>query len=179
MNLYNEIAPFVDYLISIRKLENYLSFDMQFPAKWSIPKSLLEEGNIVSFEINNQNFKGISFVSLIDDIQINNVLNKVTRVIKLNKEKELKEKLFKETIENLKSTFETNSLEKLQNLYFDFEEKTSLEIIENNEQFEPKSENVELVGEPEKEGRDRDPDIQESDNRRNKKTSKREFVPET
>jgi hypothetical protein len=35
----------------------------------------------------------------------------------------LKEKLFKEAVEQLKSTFEKNDLDKLKNLYFDFNEE--------------------------------------------------------
>jgi hypothetical protein len=48
-------------------------------------------------------------------------LTKIAKIIKLNKEKELKEKLFKQTIEQLKQTFEKTDLDKLQNLYFDFD----------------------------------------------------------
>jgi len=176
MSLYSEIQPFIEYLISIRKLENYLSFDLQLPSKWSIPKSMLDDGNVVSFDIANQNLKGISFVSKIEENQITNITGKILKVIKLNKEKELKEKLFKETIETLKSTFESNSLEKLQNLYFDFDEKTNLEIIENDEQYESRSEDVELVGDTEEEGRNGNPTIQEGSYKRNKKYQKREFV---
>jgi hypothetical protein len=40
----------------------------------------------------------------------------------LNKERELKERLFKQTVEQLKQTFEKTDLDKLQNLYFDFDE---------------------------------------------------------
>ena len=40
----------------------------------------------------------------------------------MNKERELKERLFKQTVEQLKQTFEKNDLDKLQNLYFDFDE---------------------------------------------------------
>ena len=40
----------------------------------------------------------------------------------MNKERELKEKLFKQTVEQLKQTFEKTDLDKLQNLYFDFDE---------------------------------------------------------
>ena len=35
----------------------------------------------------------------------------------------MKEKLFKEAVEQLKSTFEKNDLDKLKNLYFDFNEE--------------------------------------------------------
>ena len=63
MSFYKEIAPFVEYVHSIRKLKTYLSFDMLFPTKWSLPKSIIEEGQIVGFDSEDQNMKGISFVS--------------------------------------------------------------------------------------------------------------------
>ena len=122
MSLYKEVSPFVEYIHSIRKLKNYLSFDMLFPTKWSIPKTLVEEGQLVGFETDNQNFKGISFVAPINESEVSKTLTKVAKIIKLNKEKELKEKLFKQTVEQLKSTFEKTDLDKLKNLYFDFEE---------------------------------------------------------
>jgi hypothetical protein len=121
MSFYKELLPFVEYLHSIRKLQNYLSFDMVFPTKWSLPKSIVDEGQIVGFEAENQNMKGISFVSPIDDSEVSKTMTKISKVIKLNKEKELKERLFKETVERLKSTFEKTDLDKLQNLYFDFD----------------------------------------------------------
>jgi hypothetical protein len=133
MSFYKELSPFLEYIHSIRKLENYFSFDMVFPIKWSLPKSLLDENQIVGFELQNQNMKGISFVSSITDKDISTTLLKIAKVIKLNKEKEMKEKLFKETIDKLKQTFEKNDLDKLKNLYFEFgsEEEPTLNIDEN------------------------------------------------
>ena len=134
MSFYKELSPFVDYIHSIRKLKTYLSFDMVFPTKWAIPKTLIEEGQIVGFEAEDQNFKGISFVTQIADKDISNILIKIAKIIKLNKEKEFKEKLFKQTVEQLKQTFEKTDLDKLQNLYFDFDEgDTSLDIDEEEE----------------------------------------------
>jgi hypothetical protein len=96
---------------------------MVFPSKWSLPKSLVDEGQIVGFEAENQNLKGISFVSPIDDSEVSKNLIKIAKIIKLNKEKELKERLFKETVEQLKNTFEKTDLDKLKNLNFYFEEE--------------------------------------------------------
>jgi hypothetical protein len=121
MSFYKELVPFIDYIHSIRRLESYLSFDMKFPAKWSLPKSIVEEGQVVGFETDNQNLKGISFVSPIAEKDVSIILTKIGKVIKLNKEKELKEKLFKQTVEQLKQTFEKTDIDKLQSLYFDFE----------------------------------------------------------
>lgn len=122
MSLYKELAPFVENIHSIRKLKNYLSFDMVFPAKWSLPKSIVEEGQLVGFEVENQNTKGVSFVSPIDEAEVSKTLTKIAKIIKLNKEKELKERLFKQTVEQLKNTFEKTDLDKLKSLYFDFDE---------------------------------------------------------
>jgi len=146
MSFYKEIAPFIEYIHSIRKLKTYMSFDMVFPTKWVMPKSIIEEGETVAFQAENQNYKGVSFVAQIDESNISLVLTKIARVIKLNKEKELKERLFKQTVEQLKQTFEKTDLDKLQNLYFDFEEddEPNLEI---NEQDGHEPEDAELAGE--------------------------------
>lgn len=159
MSLYKELIPFAEYIQSIRKLKNYLSFDMVFPTKWSLPKSIVEEGQIVGFETENQNLKGISFVTLIDDAEMTKSLTRIAKIIKLNKEKELKERLFKETVEQLKTTFEKTDLDKLKNLYFDFEiddvPELDVEIDETNEEIDyeqdrEETDNTELVGEREK-----------------------------
>ena len=154
MSFYKELVPFIEYIHSIRKLKTYLSFDIVFPTKWAIPKSLVEEGQIVGFEAEDQNFKGISFVTPITDKDISNTLIKIAKIIKLNKEKEFKEKLFKQTVEQLKQTFEKTDLDKLQNLYFDFDEgDTTLDIeeeepnLELHEQHEPVTESHEDGGE--------------------------------
>jgi len=146
MSFYKEIAPFIEYIHSIRKLKTYMSFDMVFPTKWVMPKSIIEEGETVAFQAEDQNYKGVSFVAQIDESNISLVLTKIARVIKLNKEKELKERLFKQTVEQLKQTFEKTDLDKLQNLYFDFEEddEPNLEI---NEQDGHEPEDAELAGE--------------------------------
>jgi hypothetical protein len=145
MSFYKEIIPFIEYIHSIRKLKTYMSFDMVFPTKWTISKSIIDEGEIVAFQAEDQNYKGISFVAQIDESNISLALMKIAKIIKLNKERELKEKLFKQTVDQLKQTFEKTDLDKLQNLYFDFDEEPELEINEEQDGFQPKD--VELVGE--------------------------------
>ena len=112
--------------------------------KWSLPKSIADEGQIVLFDSGDQNLKGISFVSQINEIEISNTLQKIGKIIKLNKERELKEKLFKKTIEELKQTFEKNDLDKLQNLYFDFD-LGDIETELEDEQDGQESDDVELA----------------------------------
>lgn len=121
MNFYQNITPFVDYLFSIRKLKDYLSIDLLFPSKWTLPKSIVETMETVPFNSENTDSKGISFVCQFEEQSITITISKIVKIIKLNKEKELKEVLFKETIDQLKKTFEKNDLETLKKLYFDFE----------------------------------------------------------
>jgi len=135
MSFYKELVPFVQYIHSVRKLENYLSFDMAFPTKWSIPKSIIDEGQVIGFNLDDQNLKGVTFVAQINESDVSLILTKIAKIIKLNKERELKEQLFKQTIDQLKQTFEKNDLDKLQNLYFDFEtDAPNLELDEQNGQ---------------------------------------------
>ena len=152
MSFYKEIVPFIEYVHSIRRLESYLSFDMKFPSKWSIPKSIVEEGQVVGFEVEDQNSKGITFVCPIAEKDMSLTLVKIGKVIKLNKERELKERLFKQTVEQLKQTFEKTDLDKLQNLYFDFDEgdldtnlNTEIETELEDEQDGQESADVELA----------------------------------
>jgi len=150
MSFYKELVPFVQYIHSIRKLESYLSFDMAFPTKWSLPKSIIDEGQVIAFNLEDSNLKGVSFVAQINENDVSVMLTKIAKIIKLNKERELKEQLFKQTIDQLKQTFEKNDLDKLQNLYFDFEtDAPNLELDEQNGQ---ESATIELADEREEEG---------------------------
>jgi hypothetical protein len=151
MSFYKEIVPFVEYIHSIRKLESYLSFDMKFPTKWSIPKSIVDEGQVIGFEVEDPNMKGITFISPIGEKEVSTIIVKIGKIIKLNKERELKERLFKQTVEQLKQTFEKTDLDKLQNLYFDFDVEDELdtdlesEIDLDDEQDGQESTATELV----------------------------------
>ena len=151
MSFYKEIAPFVEYIHSIRKLESYLSFDMKFQTKLSIPKSIVDEGQVVGFEVDDQNMKGVTFICPIGEKEVSSTIVKIGKIIKLNQERELKERLFKQTVEQLKHTFEKTDLDKLQNLYFDFDVEDELdteldtEIEIENEQDGQGSTVTELV----------------------------------
>jgi hypothetical protein len=151
MSFYKEIAPFVEYIHSIRKLGSYLSFDMKFQTKWSIPKSIVDEGQVVGFEVDDPNMKGVTFICPIGEKEVSSIIVKIGKIIKLNQERELKERLFKQTVEQLKHTFEKTDLDKLQNLYFDFDVEDELdteldtEIEIENEQDGQGSTVTELV----------------------------------
>lgn len=144
MNFYKEILPFIDYIHSIRKLKTYLSFDVKFPSKWSIPKTYAEEGQLITFESDDVELKGVSFVTPFVEDEVAKTLLKISKVIKLNKEREIKEVLFKQKVDELKKTFEKTDLERLQKLYFDFEKvEVNLNEDESNNEEPPTFELVE------------------------------------
>jgi hypothetical protein len=149
MSIYKELLPYIDYIHSIRKLENYLSFDMKFPVKWVMIKSVMEESQIVPFDVGIENLKGLSFVSKIDETEIDLCLSRIQKVIKVNKEKEIKERLFKDTVDRLKSTFEKTDLDKLQKLYFDFENDYDENSLEDDTE---ETTNLELAGQGDAKG---------------------------
>jgi hypothetical protein len=176
MKFYQEILPFIDYLHSIRKLKEYLIFDIKFSSKWIIPKSLSDDSNLVPFETDNNELRGVSFVSSINEIDVDNTILKIEKIIKINKERELKERLFKEYVDKLKNTFENNTFDKLKNLSFEFEEETIK--LENHESVD-ESENVELVKPREEERRSTGTDVQKSVDKRNNGIKKRTVISET
>lgn len=126
MSLYKEIENIVDYCSSIRKLKTYLSFDMVFPATWTVLKSQVDETKTV-FNKSDDKGKNISFVSEINEESISETISKIETVINYNKEKEEKERLFKEKVNELKNLFEKGGLEDLKNLKFDVDDIPKLE----------------------------------------------------
>lgn len=126
MSLFKEIENIVDYCSSIRKLKTYLSFDMMFPATWTVLKSQVDETKTV-FNKSDDKGKNISFVSEIDEESISETISNIEKVIFYNKEKEEKERLFKEKVNELKNLFEKGGLEDLKNLKFDVDDIPKLE----------------------------------------------------
>ena len=126
MSLYKEIENIVEYCSSIRKLKTYLSFDMIFPSNWTVLKSQVDETKTV-FNKSDEKGKNISFVSEINEESISETISNIETVINYNKEKEEKERLFKEKVNELKNLFEKGGLEDLKNLKFDVDDIPKLE----------------------------------------------------
>lgn len=126
MSLYKEIESIIEYTISIRKLEKYLSFDLVFPSTWSVLKSQVDESKTV-FQKNDDKGKTISFLSEMDESSVTDTLNKIQNIISYNKEKEEKQRLFNEKVSELKNLFENESLDELKSLKFDIDETPKLE----------------------------------------------------
>ena len=122
--MYNELKDIFNYLVSVRKLKNYLTIDIEFPSHWKIPKRYVQEDKIVENDKINDSNRFFSFVSEFDEKKLNNVVSNIKNIVSYNKEIEMKEKLLKSKIDELKRIFESEKLDNLQSLKFEiFQEK--------------------------------------------------------
>ena len=121
--MYKELKDIFHYLVSVRVLKTYLSIDVEFPIGWKIPKKFVQEDKIMENQKMSDNKRFFSFVSEFDEGTLNKTLNSIKSIISYNKEIELKEKLLKQKIDELKKIFESEHFENLQNLKFELLEE--------------------------------------------------------
>jgi len=122
MSLYQEFSSLLPYLQSVRKLQNYLSFDVSFPTNWKIPKKFAEEDKIMEQQSTTPNHRLFSYVTEISEDGVQKVHYNIKNIIKYNLDKEEKDKLFETKVEELRKLFDKQNLEKLKGLYFDINE---------------------------------------------------------
>jgi hypothetical protein len=123
MTFYQELSVIHPYLQSVRKLKNYLSIDVNFPATWKLPKKYVPENSVVENEATVKDHRCFSFVSAFEEKLVEEMLINLNGVIKYNKEREEKERLFESKVSELKQIFDKQNLENLKNLSFELTEK--------------------------------------------------------
>lgn len=126
MSLFKEVEKISEYIISIRKLEKYFSFDMSFPGTWSILKSQVDETKTL-FTKSDDKTKTVSFVSEMNEEAMTETILVIENIINYNIEREEKQRLFQLKVSELKNLFEKESLDELKNLKFDKDEIPRLE----------------------------------------------------
>ena len=63
MSIYKEFTILFPYLQSVRKLKSYLSFDIEFPDTWKLPKKFVNEEKVIENQKSNTGHRSFSFVS--------------------------------------------------------------------------------------------------------------------
>ena len=121
--MYNEFKDIFQFLISVRKLKTYISIDVEFPLTWKIPKRFVQEDKIIENQKVNDNARFFSFVSEFNEVILNQTVENIKNIISYNKEIEMKERLLKQKIDELKKIFESKNLENLQTLKFELLEQ--------------------------------------------------------
>jgi hypothetical protein len=132
MSLFKEFENLFPYLISVRKLKTYLSFDIEFPDTWKLPKKYVNEERIVENNKTKNDVRNFSFVSEFNETSVDELITNIKNIIFYNKEREEKEKLFENKVSELKKIFEAQNLKSLQDLKFDISTKLKLEDDEEN-----------------------------------------------
>ena len=137
MSLYKEFSELLPYIQSVRKIEKYLSFDISFPTSWNLPKKQVQYDKVMEQENKIPGNRTFSFVAEINESDIEQVTENLQNIIKYNLEREEKDRLFQNKVDELKSIFEKQNLESLQNLKFDLKSKTlsKLKLDDNEEEL--------------------------------------------
>jgi len=123
MTFYTQIEPIFTYLLQIRKIENYLMFDMVFPMTWKVPKRFIIEDKFLNQGQHEDNQILLSFISDFQQQELDLIVKNVIGIINYNLEREEKERLLQAKINELKSIFDKQSLDNLKELKFDITKK--------------------------------------------------------
>ena len=145
MSLNIQLTPIFKYLHQVRKIEDYLIFDMYFPNSWKILKKFVIEDKFVNLGTVDEGLIGMSFVSESNEDNLTLTQNNIIGIINYNLEREQKETLLETKINELKGIFEKQSLDSLKSLKFDIKSN------EINYKQNGKSKSSELVGEVQEE----------------------------
>lgn len=135
MNLYKLLLDIFPHLISIRKLQNYLSIDIEFPKTWKIPKKYVDEKTVLEQPSSKDDFRCFSFAVEFSEESLEKLFSNIIGIIKYNREREEKENLFEQKIKELKSLFDQTKLNDLKNLEFNIKNEFELKF-EDDEQPE-------------------------------------------
>jgi hypothetical protein len=133
MSLYKDISQLYPYIISIRKLKTYLSFDVSFPNNWKLPKKYVPENSAVEIESSIPNERSISFVSEFNEDSVDKTTLNILRIIHYNKEREEKERLLQDKVNELKNIFEKQDLTTLKSLQFNLNKINKIELSDEGE----------------------------------------------
>ena len=123
MGLFEEIKPILNYLSELKKVENYLIFNMSFPSTWKVPKKFIIDDKFVNQGVNEDNMIVLWFISEFDEVEVNSTKTNILGIINYNLEREEKDVLLQYKIDELKNIFNKESLDSLKNLKFDIENK--------------------------------------------------------
>ena len=135
MTFYTQMEPVFEYLLQIRKIENYLMFDMVFPMTWKVPKRFVIEDKFLNQGQHEEDKILLSFIADFQQKELDLTVRNIIGIINYNLEREEKDRLLQLKIDELKNIFDKQSLDNLKELKFDITKK----IIEesNGKDIEP------------------------------------------
>jgi hypothetical protein len=111
------------YVVGIRYIQGVQLVEASFTEGWIIPES-----NLIKKEAIEANY--YMFFSEIKEISIDDLLDYVKSIIDINIERENKHELLKQKVKELQILFKDNTLSKLKNLSFTFDEQIVPSLLE-------------------------------------------------
>lgn len=123
-----------EYFSQVRKLEGYLVFDLLFPNSWKIPKRFVQEEKFLNNGETEEGKLALSFVCDFTSSDVEMIYENIIGIINFNLEREEKERLFNQKVNELKTLFDSQKLDSLKELKFDINQAT---IIPNESPKKP------------------------------------------
>jgi len=142
MSIYSELQPIFEYFHQIRKLEDYIIYDIKFPSTWKILKKFIVEDKFLNHGVDEDGYILLSFVSELTEESINLTQNNILGIVNFNLEREQKEKLLQDKIDELKNIFEKQTLDNLKSLKFDLKPNGEINFKRNG-----RAKTIEVAGE--------------------------------
>lgn len=146
MKLYEQLNNIFPYLLSIRKLENYLSIDVEFSTSWKLPKKYVDEKMLLEQKTEKPGIRCFSFAAEFEETNLSTLLENLNGIIKYNLEREEKERLFEQKVMELKTFFDKTNLNELKELQFKLNNDFKIELEDEQ------GENVEVATRRSKKG---------------------------
>tara|TARA_R110000744_G_scaffold38899_1_gene88749 strand:+ start:120 stop:557 length:438 start_codon:yes stop_codon:yes gene_type:complete len=124
-NLHTEIEKYKEYFHSIRLHQDILLLDFKLPTNWEVQRILSTSETTTQIKLNDKSneFSLVSFYCAFLSSETNKMVQDIDNIIKWNKDREEKTHLLDLKILELKKVFDTNNLDSLRNINFDFKEE--------------------------------------------------------
>lgn len=140
--MYETIITLRPYFFSLREINETLSLDIKVPAIWKYER-FFSDIEPVKFKTQDKNekFHLVSLLSTPSQDGFDHVIRVAKNIIKFNVEEEEKQKLFEQKINELKSLFQNESLDKLKEINFlepNGQDNTVAGVVKQGDYKEPK-----------------------------------------
>jgi dsRNA-specific ribonuclease len=151
--VFEAIKSLKPYFFSVREIKTNVSLDIRIPAHWRY-EQILSIYKSLTTKVQDKNDKDIliSIIGAATQDGYDTTFKCADEIIKRNLEEEEKRRLFNRKIEELKTIFESSSLEELQTLNF-----------KDTKPNEQQDEGLRMVGEGDGEGSNLDSEPQNED----------------
>ena len=127
------LEEFSPYFLSLRKIPGYCIIDVEVPNNWDVGKLVREltpnnKNTQTILTEQDEQSKTLAIVGCEKFHTFDILFNRLEKIARVNKEREEKNKLFKETVKRLEKLFIDSNLDQLQKLVIDVDEEKETEL---------------------------------------------------